>query len=46
MGEYFIIANLDKREYIHPHDLKRGGKLVEIHTDNIIKGLISFLMKN
>ena len=45
MGQYFIIANLDKREYIHPHDLKYGAKLIEISNDKTIKELISFLLK-
>lgn len=44
MGQYFIIANLDKREYIHPHELKRGAKLLEICKDPFIKNLMSFLL--
>ncbi|HZX12085.1 MAG TPA: hypothetical protein VFE88_01375 [Candidatus Nanoarchaeia archaeon] len=43
MGQYFIIVNLRKREYIHPHDLKRGAKLLEISKDPIIYGLMSLL---
>ena len=46
MGQYFIITNLEKREYIHPHDLKHGAKLLEIAKDPIIHGLISFLQSN
>ena len=44
MGQYFIIVNLDKREYIQPHNLKRGAKLLEIRNDIFIKGLMSFLL--
>lgn len=43
MGQYFIIANLEKREYIHPHDLKRGAKLLELSKDPIIYDLMLFL---
>lgn len=43
MGQYFNITNLEKREYIHPPDLKRGAKLLEVHNDSIIQDLISFL---
>ena len=43
MGQYFIIVNLEKREYIHPHDIKCGAKLLELRKDPIIQDLISFL---
>jgi len=43
MGQYFIIVNLEKREYIHPHDLKRGAKLLELSKDPIIYSLMSYL---
>lgn len=29
MGQYHIIVNLDKREYLHPHKLGDGLKLME-----------------
>lgn len=29
MGQYFIIVNLDKKEFIHPHAFKDGLKLLE-----------------
>ncbi len=45
MGQYFIIANLDKKQYIHPHDLRCGAKRLEIYNDSVIKDLMSFLSK-
>ena len=45
MGQYFIIANLDKMEYIHPHDLKCGAKLLEICNEKLIGGMLLFLLK-
>lgn len=29
MGQYYLIANLDKREYLKPHDFDEGAKLLE-----------------
>lgn len=29
MGQYFIIVNLDKKEYLHPHKFGEGLKLLE-----------------
>lgn len=29
MGQYFYVANLDKREYLHPHKFGDGLKLYE-----------------
>ena len=29
MGQYFIIVNLDKKEYLHPHKFNDGLKLLE-----------------
>ena len=46
MEQYFIIVNLDKKEYIHPHNLKYGAKLVKINNDKVIKDLMSFLSTN
>jgi hypothetical protein len=31
MGQAFYIANLDKRECIHPHDMGDGYKLLELN---------------
>ena len=29
MGQYYLIANLDKKEYLHPHKFDDGMKLME-----------------
>ena len=44
MGQYFIIVNLDKKEYIHPHDLDTGAKLWEICVNNV-GGILLFLLR-
>lgn len=44
MGQYFIIVNLDKKEYIHPHKLGAGAKLFEICA-NRITGVLPFLLR-
>ncbi len=33
MGQYYRIVNLDKREYIKPHDFAEGAKLLEFGCD-------------
>jgi hypothetical protein len=30
MGQYYIVANLDKKEYLNPHKCNDGKKLMEI----------------
>lgn len=44
IGQYFLIANLDKKEFIHPHDLNTGAKLWEICSNNV-GGLLLFLLR-
>jgi len=44
MGQYFVIVNLDKKEYIHPHNLGSGAKLWEICA-NPIAGVLPFLLR-
>lgn len=41
MGQYYVIANLDKREYLKPHDFDEGAKLLEFiyGQDSIMTGL-------
>jgi hypothetical protein len=34
MGQYFLIVNLDKKEYLSPHRLGCGAKLWEISANN------------
>ena len=50
MGQYFLIANLDKKEYIHPHNFIDktgnyfGAKLWEICA-NKIAGVLPYLLR-
>lgn len=44
MGQYFAIVNLDKKEYVHPHNLDHGAKLWEICANNL-GGLLLFLLR-
>ena len=46
MGQYFLIVNLDKKEYIHPHELGSGLKLWEICANNICRVLPFLLRKS
>jgi hypothetical protein len=44
MGQYFVLVNLDKREFIHPHEFGTGAKLWEICRNNIA-GVLPFLLR-
>jgi len=44
MGQYFVIANLDKKEYINPHRMAFGAKLWEIAV-NRIAAVFPFLLR-
>lgn len=44
MGQYFYIANLDKREYLHPHKLGMGLKLWEICA-NSGAGVVPYMLR-
>lgn len=44
MGQYFLWANLDKKEYIYPHDIGSGAKLWEICA-SAAAGLLHFLLR-
>jgi hypothetical protein len=44
MGQYFIVVNLDKQEYINPHDLQMGAKLWEICSNNL-GGFLLYLLR-
>jgi len=46
MGQYFLIVNLDKREYLHPHKLGSGLKFYEILSTNIPKVLAALLCQS
>jgi len=40
MGQYYLLANLSKQEYIHPHRLGAPAKLVEIATNINVAGVL------
>lgn len=44
MGVYWIAANDDKREYIHPHDFDLGAKLFEFQRSVFTDALLWLLM--
>jgi len=44
MGQYFLIANLTKQKYLHPHELKCGAKLWEICANPEI-GVLAYLLR-
>jgi len=46
MGQYFLILNLDKKEYLHPHKLGSGLKLWEICANNVCRVLPFLLRKS
>ena len=48
MGQYFVAANLDKEEYLHPHKLDDGMKLLEIalSTNGVATALCLLLADN
>jgi len=44
MGQYFLIVNLDKKEYLHPHKMGSGLKLWEICASNMGR-VLPFLLR-
>lgn len=44
MGQYFLVIDLDKKEYISPHELDSGAKLWEICANNISR-VLPFLLR-
>ena len=44
MGQYFFIANLDKKEYICTWDVDSGAKFLEILCNNIAR-LVPYLLR-
>jgi len=40
MGQYYLLANLSKREYINPHRLGAPAKLVEIYSNIRVAGVL------
>jgi len=46
MGQYFIIVNLDKKEYIDPAKIEEGAKFWELCANNIGRLLVYLLRKS
>ena len=46
MGQYFLIANTEKKEYISPHDLGSGAKMAEIMGTPRVGAFLMFLLGN
>ncbi|RLI87728.1 MAG: hypothetical protein DRP01_00965 [Archaeoglobales archaeon] len=46
MGQYFLIVNLCKGEYLHPHKMGCSAKLYELCTDPRMGVLIYLLRKS
>ena len=45
MGQYFIIVNKTKKEYLHPHKLASGLKFWEILASNSAPRVLAFLLR-
>ena len=46
MGQYYVIANFDKKEYLHPHKWGNGMKLTEFsYTGNYLSTALLNLLK-
>lgn len=45
MGQYFIIVNLDKKEYINPHGLGGGLKLWELSANRMPMASLALLLR-
>jgi len=45
MGQYFLIVNLDKKEYLHPHKLASGLKFWEILASQSATRVLAFLLR-
>jgi hypothetical protein len=47
MGQYYLIANLDKKEYLHPHKFGEGLKLMEFgHSRSSILLALTVLLSD
>lgn len=47
MGQYYVIANMDKMEYLHPHRYGNGMKLMEwSYKNNYLVNTLLNLLKN
>lgn len=46
MGQYFLIVNVDREEYLHPHAFRDGMKLRELGRGDVMYGLAVLLADN
>jgi len=46
MGEYFRIVNLDKKEYIDPHECEGGVKFWEVVVNPKMPQLLAYILNN
>ena len=46
MGEYFRIVNLDKKEYIDPHECEGGTKFWEVVVNPKMPQLLAYILNN
>ncbi|MEM5815508.1 MAG: hypothetical protein QXL14_00460 [Candidatus Aenigmatarchaeota archaeon] len=46
MGQYFILINLDKKEYVDPFNIGSGSKFFEVCWNNAGKLLVYLLRKS
>ena len=44
MGQYWYIVNLDKKEYVHPHQIGSGLKLREIAGTTTVAAALAILL--
>jgi hypothetical protein len=45
MGQYFMIVNIDKKEFVHPHRIGAGLKFWEICANNSAR-VVPFLLRS
>lgn len=46
MGQYHIIVNLDKKQYLHPHRFGDGLKLLEFGCSKVTMAALAMLLAN
>ena len=46
MGEYFRIVNLDKKEYIDPHECEGGVKFWEVVVNQRMPQFLAYILNN
>ena len=46
MGQYFYIVNIDKKEFLHPHQLGSGLKFWEILSTQVPQTLVYLLRQS